>query len=131
MTRLKQLIRENWLWIPVGIYALVWGSIMLQTANDRCEGIGLVNARGPCLVRSIAELSCFAVYLGVWTWLGGEVAVRKNRRRLLGNILGFTLQFMGCLFMMTWEIKYTCPRCGKRVQSQGLCTDCFLGRTPG
>ena len=54
------------------------------------------------MARKIAGLSCFAVYLGVWTYLGGLVAKGKGRNPLIGWILGFTLEFMGCLFMLMW-----------------------------
>jgi hypothetical protein len=82
-------------------------------------------------VRSLAGFSCFVIYLGVWTYLGGALAVAKRRSRLLGYVIGFTMQFLGCLLMLTWEIKFTCPRCGKRVKEEGrLCEDCFWGRAP-
>jgi hypothetical protein len=48
-------------------------------------------------------LSCFAGYLGLWTFLGGEVAKGKGRNPVIGWILGLTLEFLGCLLMMTWE----------------------------
>jgi len=127
MKKVKELLKDYWFLIPIGTYALIWMIIMGETAQ--CEGIGLIHAKGPCLIRSLAGLSCFAIYLAAWTVLGGAIAVRKNRSRVLGCILGFTLEFIGCLFMMTWEIKYNCPRCGKRVKSEGLCQDCFWGRT--
>jgi hypothetical protein len=130
MKKLKALLKDYWLLIPIGIYALIWMIIMSETAHSQCEGVGLINAKGPCLIRSLAGLSCFAIYLAAWTVLGGIVAVSKRRSRLLGCILGFTLQFIGCIFMLTWDIKYNCPRCGKRVKSEGLCDECRWGRTP-
>jgi hypothetical protein len=127
---MKKPIKDYILLVPIALYALVWIWIMSETTHSQCEGIGLIHAKGPCMIRSIAEGSCFAVYFALWTYLGGVVAVGKGRSRVLGCILGFTLQFIGCIFMLTWDIKYTCPKCGKRVKSKGLCPDCFLGRTP-
>ena len=53
--------------------------------------------------RNLAEMSVFAVYFAAWTWLGGVAAKGKGRNPVIGWILGFTLQFMGCLAMMMWK----------------------------
>jgi hypothetical protein len=88
-----------------GIYVVAWVWIFSASAQAGCnDNDGLLQARGGlCMARSIAGLSCFAVYFGAWTYVGVRVAKAKGRNPMLGGVLGFLLQFIGCLFMLTWE----------------------------
>jgi hypothetical protein len=99
-------MKKEWLpYIPVAIYVVAWVWIFSASAQAGCnDNQGLLQVRGGlCMARSIAGLSCFAVYFAVWTFLGVQVAKAKGRNPTLGAVLGFLLQFVGCLFMLTWE----------------------------
>jgi len=101
-------LRENWKSYAglglVGLWIIAFAVIFYASAQAGCsDNVALSETRGICLARRIAGLSCFAGYLGVWTLVGGLVAKGKGRNPVIGWILGFTLEFMGCLFMMTWE----------------------------
>ncbi|MCX6025580.1 MAG: hypothetical protein NTY23_04855 [Chloroflexi bacterium] len=99
-------MKKQWLpYIPVVLYVVAWAWIFYASAQAGCDdNVGIAQTQGGlCTARKIAGLSCFAVYFAVWTYLGGLVAKGKGRNPLIGWILGFILQFMGCLFMLMWE----------------------------
>lgn len=86
------------------VWIIAFIVIFYVSAQAGCsDSTGFLNTQGICRLRSIAGLSCFAGYLGLWTFLGGEVARGKGRNPAIGWLLGLTLEFLGCLFMMTWE----------------------------
>jgi hypothetical protein len=99
-------MKKQWLlYVPVILYVIVWAWIFFASAQAGCnDNVGIAQTQGGlCMARKIAGFSCFAVYLAVWTYLGGLVAKGKGRNPLIGWVLGFILQFLGCLFMMSWE----------------------------
>ena len=98
-------MKKNWvLAAPAILYIIAWFWIMSESAHSDCSQAGPVwQTHGLCLGRSLAEASCFAVYLGAWTWLGGVTAKGKGLHPAIGWLLGFTLQFMGWIVMMIWE----------------------------
>jgi len=99
-------MKKQWLpYVPVALYVIAWAWIFYASAQAGCDdNVGIAQTQGwLCMARKIAGLSCFVVYLCVWTYLGGLVAKGKGRNPLIGWILGFTLEFMGCLFILTWE----------------------------
>jgi hypothetical protein len=101
-------LRDNWKSYAglalISLWIIVFAVIFYASAQAGCsDNVALSETRGICLGRRIAGLSCFAGYLGVWTWVGGLVAIGKGRNPAVGWILGFTLEFMGCLLMMSWE----------------------------
>jgi hypothetical protein len=105
---MKEKLKQNWkqylVFGLIGLWIIAFFAIFYVSAKAGCSDFeGIVNSKGICLTRGIAGLSCFAGYLGLWTYLGGEVARRKGRNPLIGWILGFTLEFLGCFLMMTWE----------------------------
>ena len=105
---MKEKLQKNWKEYLVlgliGVWIIVFIAIFYVSAQAGCDDVGgIINSHGICLARGIAGLSCFAGYLGVWTVLGGELAKRKGRNPVIGLILGLTLEFLGCLLMMTWE----------------------------
>jgi hypothetical protein len=106
--RLTEKLKENWqqyLIVGVfGIYAITWIWIFGASAKAGCsENDPMVGLTGLCLARRIAGMSCFVAYFAVWTFLGAQVAMAKGRSPVIGLILGFTLQFMGCIIMLIWE----------------------------
>ena len=105
---MKAKLQKNWKQYLVigliGIWIIAFIAIFYVSAQAGCtDSGGILNSEGICLTRGIAGLSCFAGFLGLWTFLGGEVARGKGRNPLIGWILGLTLEFMGCLLMLTWE----------------------------
>jgi hypothetical protein len=97
---------KKWLpYVPVVLYAIAWIWIFAASAQAGCDdNIGFAQTKGAlCMARKFAGLSCFLIYFAVWTYLGMLVAKGKGRNPTIGLILGFTLQFMGCLLMMIWE----------------------------
>jgi len=104
-----QKLKENWkeylVYAILGIWILAFLVIFSASARAGCGGdVGISLAKGPlCLARGIAGLSCFAGYLGVWTFLGGAVAKGKGRNPVIGWIVGLSLQFVGCLGLMMLE----------------------------
>jgi hypothetical protein len=98
-------MKKQWLpYVPVVLYAIAWMWIMGASAHSNCSQAGPIGqTHGLCLARDLAEMSCFAVFLGAWTLLGGAIAKGKGRNPLIGWVLGLTLEFMGCIIMMTWE----------------------------
>lgn len=106
---MKAKLKENWkeylVYGTLGIWILVFGVIFYNSAQAGCtEDAGIVlNQGGLCLARGLAGMSCLFGYLGLWTVLGGAVAQGKGRNPIIGWILGLTLQFVGCLFMLMWE----------------------------
>jgi hypothetical protein len=104
-----QKLKENWkeylVYAILGLWIFAFLVIFSASARAGCDDdVGISLARGPlCLARGIAGLSCFVGYLGVWTFLGGAVAKGKGRNPVMGWIVGFTLQFMGCLGLMMLE----------------------------
>jgi hypothetical protein len=99
-------MKKEWLpYVPLVVYVVAWVWIFAASAQAGCnDNVGFAQTEGSlCWARKIAGLSCFAVYFAVWTYVGGLVANGKGRNPLIGWTLGFTLQFMGCLFMMMWE----------------------------
>lgn len=105
---MKRQLRENWKEYLVSGLIVLWiiafAYVLYKSAHAGCnDNLDLSETQGICLARRIAELSCFAGFLGIWTWLGGLIAIRKGRNPVIGWILGFALQFMGCFFMLTCE----------------------------
>ncbi|MFH2038500.1 MAG: hypothetical protein ABIJ65_03595 [Chloroflexota bacterium] len=105
---MKAKLQKNWKQYLVmgliGVWIIAFIAIFYISAEAGCtDSGGILKAEGICLTRGIAGLSCFAGFIGLWTFLGGEVARGKGRNPLIGMILGLTLEFMGCLFMLTWE----------------------------
>ena len=105
---MKEKLKENWKEYLVlgliGLWIVAFAVIFYASAQAGCsDNEAFRELEGLCLLRRIAGLSCFAGYLGLWTWLGGEVAKGKGRHPAIGWLLGFTLEFMGCFFMMMWE----------------------------
>jgi uncharacterized ion transporter superfamily protein YfcC len=105
---MKKKLQENWkqylLLGLIGIWIIVFIVIFYISAQAGCsDNTGMLNAHGICLARGWAGISCGAGYLGVWTVLGGMVAKGKGRNPIIGWILGLTLEFLGCLLMLTWE----------------------------
>ncbi len=98
-------MKKKWLYsIAIMLYAVVWFWIFLASARAGCsENDPMAGLSGLCLARRIAGLSCFAIYLGAWTFLGAHVAMAKGRNPIMGAILGFTLQFGGCLGLLMLE----------------------------
>ena len=98
-------MKKEWLYyVPIELYGVIWFWIFSASARAGCsENDPMVGLSGLCLARRIAGMSCFAIYLGVWTFLGIHVAMGKGRNPIMGAIVGFTLQFMGCLGMMMME----------------------------
>ena len=99
-------MKKTWLpYIPVAVYVIAWVWIFYASAQAGCnDNLGLLHTSGGlCLARQVAGLSCFAVYFAAWTYLGVRVAKGKGRNPVVGGVLGFLLQFMGCIFMMLWE----------------------------
>ena len=97
-------MKKKWILIALAILGIVvWFWVMAASAHSDCSVGPIWQTRGLCLGRDLAEMSVFVVYFAAWTWLGGVVAKGKGRNPIIGRILGFTLQFMGCLFMMMWE----------------------------
>ncbi|MCJ7805070.1 hypothetical protein MUP46_00230 [Patescibacteria group bacterium] len=99
-------MKKKWvLAAPAILYITAcWFWIMSASAHSDCSQAGPVwQTHGLCLGRSLAEASCFAVYLAAWTWLGGKVAKGKGRHPAIGWLLGFTLEFIGWFLMMQWE----------------------------
>jgi len=120
----KVKLQKNWKQYLVmgliGVWIIAFIAIFYISAEAGCtDSGGILKSEGICLTRGIAGLSCFAGFLGLWTFLGGEVARGKGRNPLIGMILGLTLEFMGCLFMMTWEPRrdFTGRMIGGRVQT--------------
>ena len=109
MEKLKAKLKENWkeylVYAILGIWILAFGVIFLESAEAGCtEDVGIILDKGAlCAARGFAGISCFAGYLGLWTFLGGAVAAGKGRNPLIGWIVGLTLQFVGCLIMLMWE----------------------------
>lgn len=106
--KLKAKLKENWQTYIIGgvlgLWILVFGVIFYVSAHAGCEDVGIVlDQGGLCLARGLAGLSCYAGYLGLWTILGVAVAKGKGRNPLIGGILGFTLQFVGCLGLLMLE----------------------------
>ena len=105
---MKEKLKENWKEYLVigliGLWIVAFAVIFYASAQAGCSAYdGIFQTQGLCLVRGITGLSCFAGYLGLWTYLGGLVAKGKGRHPAIGWLLGFTLEFMGCFFMMMWE----------------------------
>jgi hypothetical protein len=101
-------LQKNWKQILIygliGLWIIAFIVIFYESAQAGCtDNLAIFKTRGLCLARGLAGLSCFAGYLGLWTVLGGAVANGKGRNPLIGAVLGLTLQFLGCLLMMTWE----------------------------
>jgi len=99
-------MKKQWLlYVPLILYVIAWAWIFFASAQAGCDdNVGFAQTQGGlCMARKIAGLSCFAVYFAVWTYLGGLVAKGKGRNPLIGWVLGFILQFIGCFVMMTWE----------------------------
>ncbi|MEX2162010.1 MAG: hypothetical protein WD751_08860 [Anaerolineales bacterium] len=98
-------MKKEWLYyIPVIAYVVVWGGIFYASAQAGCsDNDPIAGLQGLCLARWIAGMSCFAIYLAVWTFLGAQVAMGKGRNPIMGAILGLTLQFMGCIGLMMME----------------------------
>ena len=105
---MKEKLKENWKEYLVigliGLWIVAFAVIFYASAQAGCsENEAFRELEGLCLLRRIAGLSCYAGYLGLWTYLGGLVAKGKGRHPAIGWLLGFTLEFMGCFFMMMWE----------------------------
>ncbi len=106
--KLKAKLKENRLiyvlGVVLGIWILGFGVIFYASAHAGCEDVGIVLDKGGlCLARGLAGLSCYAGYLGLWTILGVAVAMGKGRNPIIGAIVGFTLQFVGCLGLLMLE----------------------------
>ena len=88
----------------IGVWIIAFIAIFSVSAQAGCSDVGgIIQTHGICLARGVAGLSCFAGYLGLWTFVGGLVASRKGRNPVIGWILGLTLEFLGCFLMLTWE----------------------------
>lgn len=98
-------MKKEWLYyIPVIAYVVVWVGIFYASAQAGCsDNDPIAGLQGLCLARRIAGMSCFAIYLAVWTFIGAQVAMGKGRNPIMGAILGLTLQFMGCIGLMMME----------------------------
>jgi hypothetical protein len=105
---MKEKLQKNWkTYLVIGLigaWTIAFAVIFYVSAQAGCnDSTALAKTHGLCLVRRSAGLSCFAGYLGLWTFLGGLVARGKGRNPAIGWILGLTLEFLGCLLMLTWE----------------------------
>ena len=105
---MKEKLQKNWkqylVYGLLGVWILAFIAIFYVSAQAGCsDSGGILQTHGICLARGVAGLSCFAGYLGLWTFVGGLVASRKGRNPVIGWILGLTLEFLGCFLMMSWE----------------------------
>jgi hypothetical protein len=105
---MKERLQKNWkqylVYGLIGAWIIAFIVIFYVSAQAGCtDSGGILQTHGICLARRAGGLSCIAGYLGLWTFLGGEVARRKGRNPVIGWILGLTLEFLGCILMMTWE----------------------------
>ena len=86
--------------------ACIW--VYATTAHMNCSEAGpLWQIRGLCFWRRLLAFWPFAVYLAAWTWLGGKVMKAKGRNPAIGWVVGFFLQFLGCLGLLMLERKLT------------------------
>lgn len=79
---------------------------MGASAHANCsQAVPVEQTHGLCLGRRLAEGSCFAEYLGLWTYLGGVLAKSKGRKPAIGWVLGFLFQFGGCIALLIMKPK--------------------------
>jgi hypothetical protein len=107
--KLKDILKENrqvmLMLAALGIWILVFLVTFIASAQAGCtEDVGVIlNEGGLCMARGLVGMSCLAGYFGLWTVLGGAVAKGKGRNPVIGWVLGLTLQFVGCIFMLMWK----------------------------
>ena len=106
---MKEKLKKNWkeylVYALLGLWILAFAVIFYASAQAGCPSdAGVFQSKGTlCLARGLAGLSCYAGYLGLWTFIGWGVAQGKGRNPLIGCIMGLTLQFIGCFILMTLE----------------------------
>jgi hypothetical protein len=90
----------------LGITIWIW--VLAASAHLNCSQAGSMwQTHGLCFWRHLLSGFPIAVYLVAWTYLGGVVAKDKGRRPAIGWVLGFFLQFLGCLILLMLKRKMT------------------------